>query len=684
MVDVIISEKPTAAKKIAEALSDGKVIKKTYNKSVFYYEIIRNNRKIIVIAAVGHLYNLEEREKGKGWTYPIFDVEWKESHLINKKNAFSKKYLDAIKSFSKEADNLYNMCDVDVEGELIFKNIARFVFHREDAKRAYFSTLTKQDLIKAFDDIKQHLDQRISESGETRHFLDFYWGINTSRALTLSIKHSGKGFKLLSTGRVQGPALKLIVDKELEIRKFKSEPYWQLELITDKLNAWHKKDKFWKREEVDYAFNKCLGKDAVVSKVSKTRSKQSPPHPFDLTSLQTEAYRALGISPRETLQIAQELYINGLISYPRTSSQKLPEQINYRKILSDLSKESSYSKFCNELLGKSKLKPNDGAKSDPAHPAIYPTGQIGKLKEKEKKVYDLIVHRFLATFAEIAIRETMHVEIDVNGEMFLAKGTITIEKGWHYFYGIYLMLKEQELPSLNEGEKLKVKDLKIYNKETQPPKRYTPASIIKELDKRNLGTKSTRAEILQTLYDRGYVAEKSLEATELGIKIIEILGKYSPKILDEELTKDFEEDMEEIREGKIHEEEVLVKARKVLTDILEDFKAKEKVIGTELAEANIETRNHASLVGKCPLCKEGNLRIIYSKKTKSKFVACDKYPNCKTTFSIPHNALVKSAKKECDACKYPMMTVIRKGRRPYEYCLNPDCLKKLEAIDENL
>ncbi len=169
---------------------------------------------------------------------------------------------------------------------------------------------------------------------------------------------------------------------------------------------------------------KCQGKPAKVSKLAKKQFKQAAPHPFDLTAMQVEAYKVLRIQPKVTLQLAQSLYTNSFISYPRTSSNQLPESIGYKKVLQDLQKQPAYKDLCGELLQLKTLKPNNGKKSDPAHPAVYPTGEVPKgLDEKEQKLYDLIVKRFMATFCEAAVRETVNVTVDCNGEDFLTKGT---------------------------------------------------------------------------------------------------------------------------------------------------------------------------------------------------------------------------------------------------------------------
>ncbi|MEK6808408.1 MAG: DNA topoisomerase I, partial [Nanoarchaeota archaeon] len=521
------------------------------------------------------------------------------------------------------------------------------------------------------------------KAGETRHFLDFYNGINYSRALTSAIKSTGS-FKIMSTGRVQGPALKIIVDKEKEIRGFKSIPFWQIQLLCrisgQEIEAFHKQDKFWDKNASDEIYNKIKNeKKGIITRTEKKKIIQNPPVPFDLTTLQIETYRCLGIQPNVTLSLAQELYTSGYISYPRTSSQQLPSTIGYEKIIREFLETQNYNRHANLLLSKTSLTPNNGKKTDPAHPAIFPTGIIPAIEGRQEKLYDLIVKRFFAVFGDPAIRQSVSIVMDVKGEEFIASGVSTLEKGWHVLYEPYVKLEEKELPNVSNGDEVIVNKLNLLDKETQPPRRYTPASIIKELEKRNLGTKATRSEIVETLYKRGYVHSQSISATELGIKTIEALEKHCPKIIDEELTRHFEMEMEEIREDKKNTEEVLEEAKGAIIKIIEDFKSHEKDIGVELLSAERETQRINSFLGKCPKCNDGE---IYIRKTKkSMFAGCNKYPECKTIYSLPKNTSIKSTNKQCEKCSSPIIEVVR-NKRKQELCVNSSCESK-QLIQDN-
>ncbi|MFH1399851.1 MAG: DNA topoisomerase I [Candidatus Woesearchaeota archaeon] len=677
--ELIITEKPKAAQKIAEALADGKPIKNSRNK-IPYYELKHKNNNIIVACAVGHLYQVAEKEPGK-FSYPVFDIDWQPAHSVSKSAKFSKKYLDTIKSLSKDATSFTVATDYDIEGEVIGYTVIRLACKQKDAQRMKFSTLTTPDLVSSYAAKMKTIDWGQANAGITRHFLDWIYGINLSRALTTSVRKMGL-YKVLSAGRVQGPALKILVDREKEIAAFKPEDYWQIQLIGDarkkQIEAWHEKDKLWEEKEADSIIEKTRGKPALVEQVDKKQFMQAPPPPFDLTTLQTEVFRCFRINPKEALEHAQNLYISGFISYPRTSSQILPTTIGYKKIFDQLSKQSAYNTLCNELM-TAPLNPNNGKKTDPAHPAIYPTGIPPKaLTPEEQKVYDLIVKRFLSVFAEPAARQTMKVDINVNQEIFVAKGTTTLKPGWHRYYAPYLNLKEVELPSLEKGESIAVREITKLAKQTQPSKRYTQASLIKELEKRNLGTKATRANIIDTLFQRGYISGRPIEASKLGIIIVDTLQKYAPSILDEELTRNFEEEMEKVREGQKTKDEVFNEAKKVLTKTLEEIKGKEKLIGKELAFAKIETDKKENTLGACPAC--GNSLVIRRGKY-GQFIACSNYPECKVTFNLPNSVLAKPTENKCEKCGYPIIKLIRRGKKPQETCINSNCSSKENGLE---
>lgn len=679
-MELIITEKPSSAKKIADAIADTKPTQKTKNK-VKYYELTADGKLVTIVSAVGHLYTVAEKNK-KGWTYPVFDVEWVPSAKANKEAGYSTKYLNTIKSLAKKADTVTIATDFDIEGEVIGYTIMKYACGKEDANRMKYSTVTVKELKESYKNKAKHIAWGQAKAGTTRHELDWYYGINLSRALTLSVKAAG-GFKILSSGRVQTPALKLLSDREKEIAAFEPEPYWEVELIADGISAQHVEGKF-QDEKKAHAAQKAVTKKAEVHDLTKRQFQQDPPNPFDLTTLQTEAYKSFGMKPKETASHAQDLYSKGYTSYPRTSSQQLPESIGYKDILTQLQTQDKYKKLAGKLLGVKSLKPNNGKKTDPAHPAIFPTGQkpAAGTSERAMRVYDLIVRRFMATFGTPATRETVTLTLTSGGENFATKGTRTVEPGWHEYYGTHVKLKDEEMPALEKGQELKVEECIVHDKQTQPPRRYTPSGIIKELEKRGLGTKATRADIIESLFNRGYVMEDSIQVSEIGMKTIATLEKYVPEITDEKLTREIEEELEDIRHDKVTPENVLEHARDHLDMLLKKFKKHEKSIGEELLEAERTTRDHRTMLGPCPVCKgedeDGNPHELQIRKGRyGLFVGCTGYPDCTATYKLPYGT-PKPAKMVCESCETPMVTILKKRSRPQNVCINPECpLKEL-------
>ena len=664
--ELIITEKPQAALKIANAL--GEAIQKNINK-VPYYEVKREGANIVVACAVGHLFTL--KQKSQGSQVPTFDIDWIPNFLARKKD-FTKRYYDAILKLTKDAGSITIATDYDVEGEVIGMNVMKYICNQKDASRMKFSTLTQKELDKAYERKSKSINWGQAIAGETRHYLDWFYGINLSRALMNAIKTTGK-FKLMSMGRVQGPALNMIVQKEREIMKFKSEPYWQIsiKIKENPFELWlkHNKDIFDKKDLKK--FENLIGKKAKCS--TKKREEIIPPNPpFNLTTLQTEAYKFHGITPSASLRSAQSLYLAGLISYPRTSSQKLPEEIGYKEILKKLAAENKVEKYIK------RDKPVEGAKTDPAHPSIYPTGQKQILSGDDDKIYKLIVKRFLSLFCEDAIIDHKTISAEVDKLKFGLKGQVIRHKGWMDIYPS--KLKEEKIPDV-DGEK-EILDMKTEEKETQPPKRFSPASIVSELEKRNLGTKATRSNILETLYDRGYIEGQSIKATDLGISLIETMEKYSPIIIDQELTRNFEEELERITSEKSktkqekEEDKIIEKAKETITKIAKDFEKSKEKIGSELIDANIKFREKQKIenqITKCPKCKKGQLMINYSKKNGRFFVSCNAYPDCTNTYTLPPNGQIKKTDKVCEECNYPRLMRLSKGRKPWIFCWNPEC-----------
>ncbi|MHA1323928.1 MAG: DNA topoisomerase I, partial [Candidatus Helarchaeota archaeon] len=529
---MIIAEKPTAMKKISEILDEKNKPKKANLDGVTYYLAKRDKKELIIVSALGHLFTIEEiKQKDQiGWVYPIFDICWVPAHEVlkrskskrQKKRALDvKKLIKLINTLSTNCDQFINACDYDLEGATIGFNILQYCCGPEavkKAKRMKFSTLTKKDILESYRNPLNTLNFNLVNAGLCRHEVDYIWGINLTHALTLAAKTAeGINYYLLSIGRVQGPTLATVFEKEKDINLFVPIPYWQINAFT-KINDKEylidfSKSKIELKKEAETILKNCQGKMATVIDIQSKKLTTKPPIPFNLSTLQSESYRYFGYTPTQTLNIAERLYLGAYISYPRTSSEIIPDTIDILDILSKIKAINKYSKYIETILKKPELIPTKGKKTDPAHPPILPTGEIPtKLSNLEKNIYDLVVRRFLALFGDPAIIESIKISLEIEKYHFYLRGRRIIKMGWMEFYP-FSKSKEVILPEIKVGQTFNLK-LKLLEKYSSPPSRYNQNSLRKFMENEEIGTKATRASIIDKLYDRGYIYDKSIHISD--------------------------------------------------------------------------------------------------------------------------------------------------------------------------
>lgn len=601
---LVIAEKPKAARKIAEALNLHQVVRV---KGVSIWVGRWNGKTLVVAPAAGHLYTLDTDERG----YPTFNYKWVPRYIVDPEAKHTKRLLEALALLAKNASEFVNACDYDVEGSLIGFMIIKHLGDPSRAKRVKFSSLTPQEIRKAFAS-PQPLDMNMVNAGYCRHVLDWLWGVNISRFLMDLYQRAVGTRRVLSAGRVQTPTLAHAVDLSLSRRLHVPTPKAYIEVAVNiggkaiKLRpAYEAFDSLTKARE---CFEKVLKSPyARIVRIERRVVVEPPPHPFNLPDLQSEAHRLFKLTPYTTQKIAEELYLEALISYPRTLSQRLPDTLNHKEVLERLAANPRYSDLVESLIEEAggMLRPNNGPLRDPAHPAIYPTGtrapyNLGKLHEK---IYDLIVRRYLATFAKPAEIAHITAEFQIHDLKYTLQGAHVIELGWLKYYPyVNVGSPFHVLEHIKEGMEVRIENCRVktvYERPPQPPSKYY---LFKWMEKVGIGTEATRAEIVELLFKRGYLSLKrgSVEVSDLGIAVVHVLRELVKELTEPSLTRIFEEYMKAIMDGKKQCEEVLNEANGILTSLLEKLIRVREDIAAELYE--VIPFHESAKEGGCPIC----------------------------------------------------------------------------------
>ena len=676
-MNLIISEKAIAGKRIASILSKNK-FETNHENGVNVFSFTKDKKNYLVIPLRGHINGVDFVEGDNYWSTNNLDILAKKAlRYIPKEKAI----ISALKK-KRELEKVIIATDADREGEAIGVEAYTYVSEKNtkfDLKRAYFSALTEKEINDSFQEEKlRKVDFNYADSVFTREEIDLLWGAILTRYLSVTANRKGKQF--LSAGRVQTPLLNFIVERELEREKFVPEKYIELELtfLKEKIKfiGTHKDGKIFDLKKAIEIFEKIKDeKTGIVKTINKKEKNLKRPDPFNTTSF-LRAAAAIGINTNQAMNLAESLYQQGYISYPRTDNTVYPQSINFLEILKTLSlcPETDIKKIIKEIESKP-INPSRGAKETTDHPPIYPVSYSSKITGLEKKVYDLIVRRFLATLYIDAKTENISAIIDVKKEPFIVTGQRIIEMGWKKIY-IYSKINEVILPNLKIGEVVDIIDSQKYQKETTPPDHYTEGGLIKLMEDQNLGTKSTRPVIIKKLRDRGYIqGNKSISATNIAIAVCSVLNKHCQLITKPKLTAMIEGEMDVVASGKKKKTEVVDETREILLDIVKILVKEREEISQELRTAT----RYDNTLGKCVLC--GKDLIVRISRNNKQFAACSGYPNCKNTFPLPQKYKVEGTGKICPECKYPIIKILSR-RGGVEVCLNHKCKLRIEQQKE--
>lgn len=590
-------------------------------------------KKYKVKASVGHIRDLPKSSLG-------IDIE----------NNFTPKYItirgkgpivQELKKEAKRSDKVYLATDPDREGEAISWHLAYILgINDKEPIRIEFHEITKDAIQKAIKKPRA-IDKNLVDAQQARRILDRLVGYKISPLLWKKIK------KGLSAGRVQSVAVKLICDREKEIKNFKPEEYWSINAFLEKdgivfessfygiyNDGKEEKVELLDKKEVDRVLSSLDKGNFTVLEVKKGSKKKNPYAPYTTSTLQQDASRKLGFTAKKTMRIAQELYEGvdikgegtvGLITYIRTDSMRISnEAIN-------LTKSYIINEFGKEYTNGGKNYNNKKKETQDAHECIRPTSvnripsQIrDSLTKEQYMLYELIWKRFVSSQMSPANYDTISVKLLSNGYLFKASGSKLKFNG---FLKVYTSEdnedRDYEIPLLEEGEKVQVKEIKPNQHFTQPPPRYTEASLIKTMEELGIGRPSTYSPTISTILNRGYVVikNKSFEPTELGILVNNLLEEYFKDIVDEKFTAELEENLDMIAEGEYE-------WKAIVSDFYSQFEKVLKKAEEEISKIEIEEEVSDEICDKC------GRRMVIKHGRYGKFLACPGYPECKNTKPI--------------------------------------------------
>ncbi|MDS0298038.1 DNA topoisomerase I [Halogeometricum sp. S1BR25-6] len=646
--ELIITEKDNAARRIADILS-GESAEADRVNGVNVYKW--GGKRCIGLS--GHVVGVDFPPEYNDWR----DVEPVE--LIGApidKHPTQENIVAALRRLSRNARRVVIATDYDREGELIGKEAYELVREvNEDAPvdRVRFSSITEREVTEAFEN-PDELDFNLAAAGEARQIIDLVWGAALTRFLSLSARQLGDDF--ISVGRVQGPTLKLIVDREREIDAFDPEDYWELfadlEKDAESFEAQYfyldedgnEAERVWDGDDAEEAYETLRGAEtATVESVRRRTRTDDPPAPFNTTQF-IRAAGSIGYSAQRAMSIAEDLYTAGYMTYPRTDNTVYPEDLDPRELLDAFTANRTFGEDAESLLGQEEIEPTAGDNETTDHPPIHPTGELpsrADLSEDEWEVYELVVRRFFATVAESAEWEHLRVVADAAGLSLKANGKRLVKEGYHAVYP-YFNASESFVPDVEEGEELAVTDTEMEAKQTQPPRRYGQSRLIETMEQMGIGTKATRHDVIQKLYDRNYIESDPPRPTRLARAVVEASEEFAELIVSEEMTAQLEEDMQAITRGEATLDDVTEESREILEGVFEGLMESGDEVGKHLQKSLKADKT----VGQCP--ESDHDLVIRKSRRGSYFIGCDGYPDCTYTLPLPSTGKPLILEESCE------------------------------------
>jgi DNA topoisomerase-1 len=656
---LIVAEKNISAHRIAAILAGNEKLRESRDAGVPVYRF----GDFAVIGLRGHVVEVDFEKGYNDWR----SREKTPRSLIDARTIkvpTEKKIVQLLQKLSRQANAVTIATDFDTEGELIGKEafeLIREVNPEVTVDRARFSAITPDEIRGAFAKTTG-IDFDLAAAGEARQVIDLMWGASLTRFISIAARRGGAN--ILSVGRVQSPTLAMIVNREKEIESFIPQTYWELSLSTEKdgeiVEARHQIARFCDKEAANSARERTR-EPLVVTEVKEGKRIEKAPIPFDTTGFIVAAAR-LGFTAANAMRVAEDLYMNGYISYPRTDNTVYPATLDLSGILVAL-RPTEFAEDISWVASNRRASPTRGKKSSTDHPPIHPSSAAtrGSLGEERWKIYELVVRRFLATLSPDAQWRTMKVNFDAGGEPYTATGGQLTAPGWRNVYP-YSSAKEYILPAMTEGERLPIREVKLEEKETQPPPRYSQSKLIQRMEELGLGTKSTRHEVIQKLISRKYVEGALLRPTLVGRAVTESLENHADTIVRPAMTRTLEEHMEQIKARERSSSDVVTESRGMLHAVFNQLEAHGDEIGSEIMEQTAEELT----LGPCPVCGR-DLRIRHL-RNQTQFISCTGYPECSFNIGLPMAMWGKALRtdKKCPRHGLYHVKLVRKGNRPWE------------------
>jgi len=696
MSKLIIAEKSKAARAIAEALGPVSIIKKS---RVNIYHV--PSKDLYVIPLRGHLLGYKNTEEYKSWTKSI------PREIITNPNAIKKvpekyayPYIKALREYSKICDEVIISTDADIEGV----NIGLFdalpfvkqINPNIKISQMWLSSLQKKEIQDKFNNL---ISPKWSwgESGEARAIIDAVIGFSATRELTNTIQPLLKKFNrfFVSIGRVQTSLLYLIYLRDELIKSFNPEPYSTIRanliIKNNILKASHQLNPFKKAKEIDSKRIFQEIKDEKIAKIisnDKNIKKKKPPAPLNTSRALVLLTKTLRISPNLALKTMSDLYLNKIISYPRTDSDVYKSNFNHLDYLKKFTSHPSYGDYASELLRENRTHPTKGKKDAGDHPPITPLESLDLTSSKfendiQRKVYNLLARHYLALFGKEATEAKTDLKVSIKEEPFNAKSVSLIFEGFLEIAPFLKRTYDSEIEII--GTKIPIDSIVYEKKETQPPPRYTDTTLLKLMERNHLGTKSTRPLIIQVLQDRKliYRSNRQYFISDLGEFLMENLKGIWLPFLEPKFTRLIEDLIDDIKEKRKNLNEVINLVKNKFLELFDKFLINKKKLMPKINDFKKELKTQSQKSGSnkkfptttslCPHCNTQPMKLISTKQGR-RFLACAN-ENCEKKYlSVPKRGRIYILKSECSKCGFNVFKITgRKNNKSFFYFLCPKC-----------